>query len=129
MEDVVGLIQRLSWRWFVNSTTKSLCLLYEWVWNPGDCMLRWEVHFGCCCMTGVVVSAGDWCGCVMWLLGCLFVCLSVSCCSLLLLVFSCCCLLFLLLFLAVFVFGFRPLGPWFVSWAYFVLLVHFSVYQ
>jgi hypothetical protein len=44
----------------------------------------------------------------------------------LLLVFSCCCLLFMLLFLVVYVFGFRPLGPWFVPLAYFVLLMHFS---
>jgi hypothetical protein len=55
---------------------------------------------------------------------CVFVCFLFSV-VVLLLVFSC--LLFLLLFLAVF--GFRPLGPWFVSWAYFVLLVHFSAYQ
>jgi hypothetical protein len=40
VEDVVDLNQRLSWRWFLNSTAKSPCLLYEWVWNPGDCMLR-----------------------------------------------------------------------------------------
>jgi hypothetical protein len=56
---------------------------------------------------------------------CVFVCFLFSV-VVLLLVFSC--LLFLLLFLAVSVFGFRPLGTWFVSWAYFVLLVHFSAY-
>jgi hypothetical protein len=40
VEEVVGSIQHLSWRWFLNNTAKSSCLLYEWVWNPGDCMLR-----------------------------------------------------------------------------------------
>ncbi|CAJ2664469.1 unnamed protein product [Trifolium pratense] len=39
-EEVVDDIQRLSWQWFLNSVAKELCLLYEWVWNPGDCMLR-----------------------------------------------------------------------------------------
>jgi hypothetical protein len=32
------LIQRLSWKWFVNNTAKSPFLLYEWVWDPGVCM-------------------------------------------------------------------------------------------
>jgi hypothetical protein len=36
----VDLIQRLSWQWFINNTAKGPCLLYEWTWNPGDCMLR-----------------------------------------------------------------------------------------
>jgi hypothetical protein len=34
------LVQRLSWNWFVNNTAKAPFLLYEWVWNPGDCMMR-----------------------------------------------------------------------------------------
>jgi hypothetical protein len=38
---VFDLIQRLSWKWFVNNTAKVPFLLYEWVWNPGDCMLRY----------------------------------------------------------------------------------------
>jgi hypothetical protein len=38
--ETVEYIQRLSWRWFVNNTAKGLCLLYEWVWNPDECMLR-----------------------------------------------------------------------------------------
>jgi hypothetical protein len=37
---VFDLVQRLSWKWFVNNTAKAPFLLYEWVWNPGDCMLR-----------------------------------------------------------------------------------------
>jgi hypothetical protein len=37
---VVDLIQRLSWQWFLNSSAGCSSLLYEWVWNPGDCMLR-----------------------------------------------------------------------------------------
>jgi hypothetical protein len=37
---VVDLVQRLSWQWFLNNTAKGPCLLYEWTWNPGDCMLR-----------------------------------------------------------------------------------------
>ncbi|GAU48811.1 hypothetical protein TSUD_406440 [Trifolium subterraneum] len=40
VEEVVVYIQRLSWRWFLSNTAKGPCLLYEWVWNPGDCMLR-----------------------------------------------------------------------------------------
>jgi hypothetical protein len=36
---VVELIQRLSWQWFVSKTAKGPCLLYEWIWNPGDSML------------------------------------------------------------------------------------------
>jgi hypothetical protein len=37
---VVDLVQRLSWQWFLNNTAKGPCLLYEWTWNPGDCMLK-----------------------------------------------------------------------------------------
>ncbi|CAJ2634810.1 unnamed protein product [Trifolium pratense] len=40
VEDAVDLIQRLSWQWFLNNAATGSCLLYEWVWNPGDCMLR-----------------------------------------------------------------------------------------
>jgi hypothetical protein len=37
---VMDHIQRLSWNWFMNSTAKNTCLLYEWEWEPGDCMMR-----------------------------------------------------------------------------------------
>jgi hypothetical protein len=37
---IFDLVQRLSWNWFVNNTPKAPFLLYEWVWNPGDCMMR-----------------------------------------------------------------------------------------
>jgi hypothetical protein len=37
---VVDHVQRLSWIWFMNNTAKVPFLLYEWIWNPGDCMLR-----------------------------------------------------------------------------------------
>jgi hypothetical protein len=37
---VLDLIQRLSWQWFVNNSANGPCMLYEWVWNPGDSMLR-----------------------------------------------------------------------------------------
>jgi hypothetical protein len=50
--DAMDLIQRLSWQWFLNNSAKRSCLLYEWIWDPGDCMLRWEVFFWCrrrCC--------------------------------------------------------------------------------
>jgi hypothetical protein len=36
---VVDLTQRLSWKWFLNSTARGSCLLYEWIWNPGDSMM------------------------------------------------------------------------------------------
>jgi hypothetical protein len=36
---VVDMIQRMSWNWFVINTAKGSFLLYEWVWNPIDCML------------------------------------------------------------------------------------------
>ncbi|KAK2397838.1 hypothetical protein QL285_059374 [Trifolium repens] len=37
---VVDLVQRLSWQWFLNNIANGPCLLYEWTWNPGECMLR-----------------------------------------------------------------------------------------
>jgi hypothetical protein len=37
---VVDSIKRVSWQWFVNNTAKGPVLLYEWEWEPGDCMLR-----------------------------------------------------------------------------------------
>jgi hypothetical protein len=36
----------------LNNSAKRSCLLYEWIWDPGDWMLRWEVFFRCrrrCC--------------------------------------------------------------------------------
>ncbi|GAU26446.1 hypothetical protein TSUD_294120 [Trifolium subterraneum] len=40
VEDAMDSIQRLSWQWYLLKTAKGSSLLYEWVWNPGDCMLR-----------------------------------------------------------------------------------------
>jgi hypothetical protein len=37
---IFDLVQRMSWNWFINKTAKAPFLLYEWVWDPGDCMLR-----------------------------------------------------------------------------------------
>jgi hypothetical protein len=39
-EEVVDYIQRISWQWYLNNVAKGSSLLYEWVWNPRDCMLR-----------------------------------------------------------------------------------------
>ncbi|WJX67429.1 hypothetical protein P8452_51895 [Trifolium repens] len=36
---VMDNIKRLSWNWFMHSTAKRPCLLYEWEWEPGDCMI------------------------------------------------------------------------------------------
>jgi hypothetical protein len=40
VERVVEDIQRTSWQWFLSYEAKGSSLLYEWVWNPRDCMLR-----------------------------------------------------------------------------------------
>jgi hypothetical protein len=40
IDDTIDNIQRTSWLWYLNKTAKSSSLLYEWVWNPGDCMMR-----------------------------------------------------------------------------------------
>ncbi|GAU51608.1 hypothetical protein TSUD_414400 [Trifolium subterraneum] len=40
VDDAVDMIQRLSWQWFVSDSGRGPCLLYEWIWDPGDCMLR-----------------------------------------------------------------------------------------
>jgi hypothetical protein len=42
---VFDLVQRMSWNWFINNTAKAPFLLYEWVWNPGNCMLRWGAGY------------------------------------------------------------------------------------
>jgi hypothetical protein len=36
---VMDDVQRLSWQWFMNNTAKSPSLLYEWEWDPGECMM------------------------------------------------------------------------------------------
>jgi hypothetical protein len=36
----VECIQRISWQWFLNKVAVNSCLLYEWIWEPGECMLR-----------------------------------------------------------------------------------------
>ncbi|GAU50757.1 hypothetical protein TSUD_272720 [Trifolium subterraneum] len=38
--DAVDMVQRLSWQWYLNKMASSSCLLYEWIWNPCECMLR-----------------------------------------------------------------------------------------
>jgi hypothetical protein len=37
---IFDLVQRMSWNWFINKTATAPFLLYEWVWDPGDCMSR-----------------------------------------------------------------------------------------
>jgi hypothetical protein len=40
MADAMDQIQRLSWQWFLSKTTKDSCLFYEWIWDPGECLMR-----------------------------------------------------------------------------------------
>ncbi|MCH84701.1 putative ribonuclease H protein [Trifolium medium] len=40
VDNVVERIQRTSWQWYLHKTAKGSSLLYEWIWNPGDCMMR-----------------------------------------------------------------------------------------
>jgi hypothetical protein len=40
VEEAVDSVKRLSWQWFLHKSAKGPCLLYEWGWSPGDCMLR-----------------------------------------------------------------------------------------
>jgi hypothetical protein len=40
VEEVLDCIQRLTWQWFLNKVAMNSCLLYEWIWNPCDCMIR-----------------------------------------------------------------------------------------
>jgi hypothetical protein len=40
MDDAMDQIQRLSWQWFLRKTTKDSCLFYEWIWDPGECLMR-----------------------------------------------------------------------------------------
>jgi hypothetical protein len=39
VEEIVDSIQRISWQWYLHNVAKGSTLLYEWIWNPGDCML------------------------------------------------------------------------------------------
>jgi hypothetical protein len=48
VEDTVDKIQRLSWQWYLNKTAKGSSLLYEWVWDPGDCVVAvYDGWFSC----------------------------------------------------------------------------------
>jgi hypothetical protein len=38
VEEVVDEIKRLSWQWYIGRLAKRPCLLYEWIWNPIDCL-------------------------------------------------------------------------------------------
>jgi hypothetical protein len=40
VEDVVDQIQRTSCHWYLSKTARDSCLLYEWIWNPRECMVR-----------------------------------------------------------------------------------------
>jgi hypothetical protein len=54
VDEVLDCIQRLSWQWFLNKGAMNSCLLYEWIWNPCDCMIRWFVASGGFCGLGCV---------------------------------------------------------------------------
>lgn len=38
--EMMELVMRLSWEWFIERMTKSPCMFYEWRWNPADCFSR-----------------------------------------------------------------------------------------
>jgi hypothetical protein len=38
VEEIVDDIKRLSWQRFIGRLATTPCLLYEWIWNPIDCM-------------------------------------------------------------------------------------------
>jgi hypothetical protein len=40
VEDAVDQIQRTSWHWYLSKTARDSCLLYEWIWDPGEGMVR-----------------------------------------------------------------------------------------
>jgi hypothetical protein len=37
-EDLVEEVKILSWKWYISRVAKGPFLLYEWTWNPLDCM-------------------------------------------------------------------------------------------
>jgi len=39
-EDIVEVVEVLSWRWSFNRIKIPVCLFYEWCWNPKDCLKR-----------------------------------------------------------------------------------------
>jgi hypothetical protein len=53
VEEVVDNTHRTSWQWYLSKVAKGSCLLYEWIWNPGDCMLLWWMVCWVC--------VGGWC--------------------------------------------------------------------
>jgi len=38
--EIIEEIQVLSWCWLLSRIKTSVCMLYEWKWNPKDCLLR-----------------------------------------------------------------------------------------
>jgi hypothetical protein len=40
VDDTVDSIQQLFWQWFLNKLAANSFLLYEWIWDPEDSMLR-----------------------------------------------------------------------------------------
>jgi hypothetical protein len=39
VDEIVDSIQRISWQWYLHNVAKGSSLLYEWIWNPGECMM------------------------------------------------------------------------------------------
>jgi hypothetical protein len=39
-DEVVEEIKLLSWRWGLSRHKISICLFYEWCWDPGLCLRR-----------------------------------------------------------------------------------------
>ncbi|XP_045792042.1 uncharacterized protein LOC123886801 [Trifolium pratense] len=40
VEEVLEQVKVLSWQWFIGRMAMGPCILYEWKWNPMDCMHR-----------------------------------------------------------------------------------------
>jgi hypothetical protein len=38
--EIVEAIKVMSWKWSLNRLKLAPCLYYEWIWDPGDCLLR-----------------------------------------------------------------------------------------
>jgi hypothetical protein len=43
VDEAVESIKRVSWQWFIDRLATTLCLFYEWRWNPGVCFYQWGV--------------------------------------------------------------------------------------
>lgn len=57
VDELVEAIKVLSWRWWLSRMNSLVCMFYEWLWDPKECLLR-QGSGSCCSLVAEAVVCG-----------------------------------------------------------------------